>query len=90
MEEEKNKMLAEICLMLSETCKTLSDKYEEEEIFSKEKLRILKKHYPKQFKVVKSLMGRKKKNYIKYRKEFTKKAIIFNDFSKLYRKEYKQ
>ena len=90
MEAEKNQILSEVCLLLAETCKTLSDKYEEEEIFSKEKLRILKKHYPKQFKTVKSLMSRKEKNKTKYIKEFKKKSAILVDLSKLHGKLYKQ
>ena len=87
MEAEKNKMLAEVCMGLSEVCVILSQQKQDDLSFMDGKLKIMKKHNPDDIniEVMKTLMRKKKENHKRYAIKFKKKAQVFKALSKLHK-----
>jgi len=80
MEAEKNDMLAEVCMGLSEVCILLSKQKQDDEELMKGKLKIMKKNNldDMSMEVIKDLMERKKENYKNHAMKFKKKAKVYN------------
>jgi len=87
MEAEKNKMLAEVCIGLSEVCVMLSQQKQDDEELMKGKLKIMKKNNPKDMniEVMTKLMKKKKENHKRYAVKFKKKAKVFKELAKLHK-----
>lgn len=87
MEAEKNKMLAEVCMGLSEVCILLSKQKEDDLSFMEGKFKVMKKYNPDDvnIEVMKTLMRKKKENHKRYAIRFKKKAKIFKALSKLHK-----